>query len=184
MEAPRPHAGKITFAGPGGTESITPDTNGHYPSAMPMGVHIAGDEMVSFVAQGDTIPAFDETVSYPALLSMTAPTMPAGTAPASVPRTRDLLLKWTGGQADVFLHIHSLKITGMTLRSFECYVPSAPGSFSIPRAALQALGMATDLDIDTTRRHTFQAGAYAVNILLGGNVLTPDKMRPVAIQVQ
>jgi len=185
-EAPRSHAGIISFTSPDltGTTAITPDTNGLYPSAMPMGVHFAGDEMVTFVAQGDTVPAFNETVSYPLLLLMSDPKMPAGMVPAMIPRTRDLVLTWTRGEADIVLRIHSEKIVGTTLRLFDCTVPSAPGTFTIPKEALQALGMSAELTVDTFKRHTFQDGAYTVDIFIGGNVLTPDKMRAIGIQLQ
>jgi len=66
-EAARPHAGTITFDSPAimAMGTITPDTNGLYPSAMSMGLHFAGNEMVTFVGQGDSVPAFNETVAYP-----------------------------------------------------------------------------------------------------------------------
>jgi hypothetical protein len=186
MEAARPHAGTISFSSPDvmAMGSITPDTMGHYPSQSPMGVHFSGDEMVAFTGQGDAVPAFNETVTYPLLLLMSAPAMPAGMGPAMVPRTRDLVMTWTRGQPDIVLRIHSLKIMGNTLRTFDCIVPSAPGTFSIPRAALQALGAAAELSVDTFRRHTFQDGAYQVDIYVGGNVLTPDKTKAVSIVLQ
>ena len=81
--------------------TITPDTNGLYPSAMPMGLHFAGDEMVTFAAQGDTVPAFNETVAYPQLLLMSAPQMP-GMTPVMVPRTRDLALQVDGRRTGHF----------------------------------------------------------------------------------
>ena len=185
-EAPRPHAGIITFTSADimAMGSITPDTNGLYPSDMPMGVQFAGDESVVFAAQGDTVPAFNETVAYPLLLLMSAPAMPAGMAPAMVARTRDLAFTWTRGQPDIVLRIHSEKIVGATLRLFDCTVPSAAGKFTIPRAALQAIGASAELSVDTFRRHTFQDGAYTIDILVGGNALTPDKMRPISIVLQ
>lgn len=186
MEAPRPHAGTITFMSPDimGTGTITPDTNGSYPSAMSTGTHFAGDESVTFAAQGDAVPAFSENVTYPLLLLMSEPRMPTGMGPAMVPRTRDLDLTWTRGQADMVLRIHSEKIVGTTLRLFDCTVPSASGTFTVPRAALQAVGMSAELTVDTFHRHTFQAGGYTVEILIGGSVLTPDRMRAVGIQLQ
>jgi hypothetical protein len=185
-EAPRPHAGTITFTSPDimGMGTITPDTNGSYPSAMSTGITFAGDESVTFAAQGDTVPAFSENVTYPLSLLMSAPQMPAGPGPAMVPRTRDLVLTWTRGQADMVLRVHSEKIVGATLRLFDCTVPSAPGTFTVPRAALQAVGMSAELTVDTYHRHTFQAGAYTVDILIGGSVLTPNKMRAIGIQLQ
>ena len=112
-EAARPHAGTITFDSPAimAMGSITPDTNGLYPSAMSMGLHFAGNEMVTFVGQGDSVPAFNETVAYPELLLMSAPQM-AGMTPVMVPRTRDLALRWTGGEPDVSLRLNALKIVG------------------------------------------------------------------------
>jgi hypothetical protein len=185
-EAPRPHAGEITFLSSNAkaTATITPDNNGLYPSAMPTGIHLSDGESVRFTGQGDVVPAFDETASYPDPLLMSAPSMPSGTGPATAPRTRDLQLTWTGGTDDVSLRVHAEKVDAGTLRLLDCTVASVPGSFKVPHAALQAIGASTDLNVDTTRRHTFQAGAYTTDIFLGGEVLTPNKMRAVTIQVQ
>jgi hypothetical protein len=185
---PHPHAGAITVesSAVSYSETLQPDADGLYPTVSLLQPVFRGGESVAIRAAGGDVPAFEETVTYPLLLLMTAPAVPQTSTFASAPRTQDLTLAWTRGAADLWVQVQGASrdpATGSTT-SLYCSIPSESGSATIPSAALSSLATGTSVSFLTVKVAGLTAGSYAVNIVIGAEVLTPDKTKAVQIKLE
>src|SRR5207237_8825469 len=77
----------------------------------------------------------------PALPVMTSPP-PDSTNPTVVTRANGLTVTWSGGSANTFIELDGFSATDNTYNngvSFQCSVPAASGTFTVPPSVLLAL---------------------------------------------
>jgi uncharacterized protein (TIGR03437 family) len=131
---------KLPVSGPGlapgaGAASTATPTGPLYTVSLPAGTLGAGRYTLSG-SGGTQVGAFTATTDYPG--SFTATNFDAIT---TVDRTKPLQFNWTGAGLDqVAILISSFTDTTVThIATITCTVPAAPGTFTVPAAALAYL---------------------------------------------
>ena len=137
LQPSRRSAGAITISGGSRTITLTPGTDGVYPTEVDSANALyAGGETLTFTAAGDAVPAFTDTFLAPAVAQVTSPATPAGNAALPISRDSDFSVSWSGGAAgDVTIGIYP-QPTGATI---TCTFPASAGSGSVPASLLGKL---------------------------------------------
>jgi uncharacterized protein (TIGR03437 family) len=134
------HTGtELTLTGPNGTKNVPAFSTGIYAdilaSAAPFYLS-PGKYTVTNGAGGSNVDAFT--------WDLTLPPSVVATIPASINRSQDLSLTWTGGSAFSFVTIFGYSAVPVTLTDFSwvefiCSADASAGTFTIPSAILNLL---------------------------------------------
>jgi hypothetical protein len=181
-----PHAGGLTFSGVGVDVKISlqPDALGRYAPAGPpaSGPAFLGGEAAKLVATGGEIPAFEIDTMYPLLLVLDKPAATVGQVLA--PRTQDLSVVWSRGAPDVLFYLRGTSGDLMKPLSIGCLVASTDGSLTLPTAELSQFSAGTTFTLATFSKKSARAGQYAVDMYLGGEIVSPDRQYAVEIMLE
>lgn len=177
-----PHAGLITVLSGEASFSLELPANaaGVYPQWSQSGAVFTGGESLSISAAGGAVPAFSRELSYPLLLLVNEPTVPAEENVARAPRSADLTLRWDRGTAGVMFQVQSQN----AMNTLACALPSELGTLTIPAAALGRFDTGAELLLLTVREEHVQAGDFDVSLMIAGVAVTPDKRRRASIVLE
>jgi len=170
-----PDAGYITFASTqvGYSKELIPDSAGAYAGDVDTTLLWAGGESVSLSAPGAEVPAFDATATMPIPLVVERSDLAADTDDGFLPfdATQDLVLDFSNGKAGVTIQVSgSSGYSGQaTSTALYCSFESAPGTLTVPAAALAALAtMAYPVVyLYTVGRTDVSVGNYDVMLIFG-----------------
>ena len=112
--------------------SIPAVANGRYGPVSTPSLLFTGGEAVHVHATGATAPVLDVTTTAPAAAVIT---QPATASTIQVDHTMPLTFTWTGGSGSLAVTMYD-EIAALSMR---CELPAAPGTGSIPVAALAHL---------------------------------------------
>mgnify|MGYP005853459669 CR=1 FL=1 len=179
-----PHAGEITIGGAVEVK-LAPDEKGAYTPKSGQEKLWSADADISVKAAGDTIPAFDQKVKAPAVVTLTAPEWPQVGQPLAVDRTKSIELAWTdGGAGDVTAQISTL--AGNKTASVSCTFEAASGKGTIPAAALGKL-LPTEqgsVSVGASGTTAFDAGDWKVSVMAMAPAKTAGGMASGAAKVE
>ena len=175
-------AGTVTVTSPEvmGTATLTPNTDGSYPTPSEMFFQkvFDGEEHIQFKASGDVVPAFEGEVDVPLVLLISQPPFAAGQANVPVPRSQDLSLSWTRGVEGVFLYFlaSSQRADGQPgSAGISCQFPSEAGTAVVKSSHLQLLKPASQVSLFTVGGKVVTAGDYKVSLGVTMPTANPDK---------
>ena len=151
-------AGSISITGTSVDGALYQAPYGEYFTTVDATIFAAGATL-NVSATGSTVPAFNETITSPSLVTITSP---AGTnAKYVIPSTSDFDLTWTGGQAGAQVVFEGFTPTNTWV---VCAWDATAGKGTIPQAALATLPSAYTGIFGQTNKKTFSAGAYNVEL--------------------
>jgi hypothetical protein len=165
------NGGDISFGG--GTQSATLQYGGlkyNIMTALPTGsLNWASDTAIHISAAGNTLPAFDVTVTMPEPLTVLAPALTTS-ASQGVPSNQDLVIRWSGGTRDVYTAITTAQTAQFggdpAERSVRCIFPNAVGTATIPKEALALLpkGAGLEMYVESADVHYVMVGDALVTV--------------------
>ncbi len=137
MTTTLPTAGTVSISGGKRAASISPKTDGTYPTDSDnMKPLYAGGETLTISATGGTVPAFSGTVVAPARVRVTSPAVPAAGSSLAISRSSALSFAWSGGTVgEVTFGVYPQSATSWVTCSF----PANAGAGSIPSSLLSKL---------------------------------------------
>jgi len=121
-------------------------------------------QLLTASTTGATVPAFSHSVTAPALVTLTAPTLAADGGATTIPISIDLAVSWTGGEAGGTMTLQGGGDGGGTYSSVSCAWDATVGHGTVPHALLGKLAGQTDsfLQYGQETKTTFMAGAYSI----------------------
>lgn len=131
---------QITVQGPNGTKTVS-RSDDYETTLSSTGNYFAPGTITVSAPGGADVPAFSTSITLPALPIMTSPPPDAAT-PFIVTRSSGLPVSWSGGSANGYIQLNGFSNTdntGANGISFQCSVPAASGTFTIPPSVLLAL---------------------------------------------
>jgi hypothetical protein len=157
---PRPHAGELTVAAPGGTSTGAPAADGGYVATG--SASWVGGESVTFTAEGGEVPGFTETLTGPADLASIDE--PAFGEPVTIALDQPLRVRWTGAAAETVLVVVGYS-AGDAQVQLRCFLPGSAGEGEVPAAALARLEPGNaQLSVLTEDRRVVPAGDFEVRL--------------------
>ncbi len=138
-----------------------------------------GGETLRVRASGDPagMPAFVATVPAPTPVTLTAPTLPAGSIYLPVSVAQAMQLRWTGGGAervDVTVlgdSVPALPPSTMdhTQVTVECHFPAAPGAATIPLEVMSQLrgSVSGTVTVGTYQTRAYRVAPHVVTVFAG-----------------
>ncbi len=135
--AQAPTAGEIGITGgsiPAGGINVSAGAKGTYAAHGSTSLW-SGGEPTSVKATGGDIPAFDQRVTAPSVITVTAPAF-AGTTPLTIDRAQGLVVTWTGGT------VGEVQVLGTSeakpkATTIWCTFPANAGTATVPASAFR-----------------------------------------------
>jgi hypothetical protein len=164
-----PHAGQINVSGGMVDLMITPGMDGTYPPATGTGLVYSGGETLNVTAAGDEVPAFAQSVTAPNTVTVSSPSVAAGTI--AIDRAMDLAVTWTDGAAgEVIVRLTGFEMPmsgGTRSVSLACTFDGAGGTGTVPASALGNLpggGASGSFSVETSASTEVMASGWLVTI--------------------
>jgi uncharacterized protein (TIGR03437 family) len=131
---------RITVKGPNGSQDV--GSGGTYRATVSASGNFFSPGTYTVSAPGGTdVPAFNASITIPALPTMTSPP-PDSATPFSVTRSSGLTVTWSGGLASGVIELEGFSATDNTFTngaSFKCSVSAGSGTFTVPPSVLLAI---------------------------------------------
>lgn len=162
-------AGTITITGGKKPLTLIPDAMGNYSSTKDSLPLWDGGEMITVSGAGATVPAFTMTLTAPVAIDITEPLNQGGGTPMALDRSKDFVLTWTnGGPGSFYLTMYDGMFNVTSKHMLACYFPSAPGTGTVPKAALQALPAYAFgyMDFDVAGDQVVLSGGWEIGVSL------------------
>jgi hypothetical protein len=155
------------------TATLEPGEDGRYPRVN-LSEDLYGLETITIGAQGQDVPMFETTVTFPIALFLTNAVVVDPTeilASVQLSRSVDAILTWDRGAAGVIFSVQGFAAS----QSLVCSFASEQGTGTIPA---ELLGQFTgdELSFYTATLTDANAGDWELSVQTGGQVVTPDRM--------
>jgi len=170
-----PDAGQLTLESTPASylKDLYPDGTGQYGGEVVTDLLWTGGEALSVKAKGGEVPAFELSTAAPLPLVVERSDLPPDTDDGFLPydATQDLVLDFTNGKPGVTIQVSGTSGFGndATDTDMYCFFESAPGTLTIPAAALAALATmySPTIYLYTIGRTDLSAGNYDVAVIFG-----------------
>lgn len=132
---------QITVQGPNGSKNASGSGGDYRTTLSSTGNYFAPGTITVSAPGGADVPSFSASITVPALPTMTSPP-PDAANPTSVTRANGLTVTWSGGSPAAYIQLNGWNYTDNTFTygiSFQCSVPAASGTFTIPPSVLLPL---------------------------------------------
>ncbi len=132
---------QLTVQGPNGSKNASVSGGQFKTTISATGNFITPGTYTVSAPGGKDVPAFNASITIPALPTLTSPPADAPN-PFSVTRANGMTVTWSGGQSNGFVQIELLSATDNSFNTGAdvlCSAPAGAGTFTIPPSVLLAL---------------------------------------------
>ncbi|MES1186198.1 MAG: hypothetical protein ABUL60_20460 [Myxococcales bacterium] len=179
-----PSAGKIAWSdGKTFMGELSPDALGRYAPFNNNTLGFSGGESLTVSGSGGDVPAFSTTVAVPLSLLLASPVADA-TGHLAWQKTQDLVLTFDRGMPGLDLYVQSMSNDRTSNSFLQCTFPSAPGTATIPAAAMASLSTAHKILLTTAQKQTVAAGDYSVVVWTVLGLLNQTKTYRIQLEIQ